>query len=205
MISSTAIRFAARFASRDETRAHLCRVNLEPTRAWATDGHRALIMRHDGAEVDECGIYDLNGGQIRGDSGMRSPPIDQVIPPADLPVAVTLSPEARQILASVRAVVGPRPECHLHVCEWSRVVATEFVSEARKKKYVKPTKIHIAVPLDGRPHEFGVNVDYLLDAIEALGFGPDESVPLRKMLDELSPIRIDNETGDVAVIMPVRL
>lgn len=63
---------------RDPTRSNLCRVYVEPSRMWATDGHRAHILPTSAAS--KTAQERLVATPIKLETWEAASPIDQVIP-----------------------------------------------------------------------------------------------------------------------------
>jgi len=192
------LNYAQRHASDDETLLHIRQVNVEPTRIWATDGHRALILpANNGPE--ECGGY-VDGVKLAAPAPPA--PIDQVIPPADTPTLPTLTDDVVDRLRALATIVKPRTVLALSIlASGMHITITEILPEKSKKKAA--AKFETMLSNEPALHDTGLNVRYLLDAIDCLGFADDAPITLRQE-NPLAPIRIDGPLG-TAVIMPMRI
>lgn len=193
---ATAVEIAAPFASADPTRVHLHTVRVESKRVWATDGHRAILLNID-ALSSEIGDYDPKTLQMLSEP-RTMPQIDQVIP-ADPQIAIELSPE----------VLGDLQELPFLRNQWTQTLVSFYTDrpprvcfkrDGSKKVEKHLIKLLLCVSSLARSHAFGCDLDYLLEAIEAVR---PEKVILRQD-SALDPIVLDGANGR-ALIMPVRL
>lgn len=194
-----AITIAARFVSSDETRRSVQYVRVERDRIWATDGHRAIVIPGSQHGLMK-GAY-LPGGGL-DPHAPDAPPIDNVIPLADTPIAVELEPLAVTDLRSVVACCHAKTRIHA-TFNRNRPTKVLLRHETRKINYeitmdmpsVLGTTVWCAEPL-------GINVRYLLDAIDAVKL--DSSLVTLRHSGKDSAVRIEG-LGGIAVIMPVRV
>ena len=173
------------FTAADPTRLSLCYVCVEETRAWATDGHRALILRRrDGDDGLAEGCY-LDGGRAAA-PGPTMPQIDAVIPPAETPVRFTLGAPLIRDLRELVAALRPKVQATV------RFGKTGTVLLIGDRKF--------AVVLDPTPSsKIVVNARYLIDALDALSSSGSLDV---KFGDPCGPIRMD-WIGNTAIVMPL--
>lgn len=195
MHTSQAMEICNRFASRDETRMALTYVNVEPTRVWATDGHRAHIITVEN-EPATVGAY-VERLAIRCPE--RSPVIDHVIP-FDPPVVLTLDRGHHTQLAELIAVF-----------KQTSIVVVFDKAEAwvRVTRYFRRKEFETALSLRGSwpkasGHACQVNLRYLVEALEALQPNAQGEWALHQT-DDRAPVLIrDDHSTHVLMPAPIK-
>lgn len=204
---------AFRIASEWTRAAHendtLDAVIVEATRVYATDGHRAIVLSVE-AKPDEIGVFYGNVRSGRRATDFVPAPIDNVIPERGAVPAAALNPASVEQLRVIVGFIRPRTYANLHLSAFGgaldvEAIPTQKEAEAlRKRPHTSkkpPRHSFLLLGVTTAPHHIVVNVHYLLDAIDALGFD-DQPVELHQA-GELDTIRLDGPNG-LAVIMPVR-
>jgi len=188
-----AIRFAETHAGNDSTREGLRPVRVEPKRVWATDGHRAILLDVE-ATPDQVGDY-VDGQKIQTIPG---PPIDQVIPKADPPIAVQLG---KKTIADLQALAWMLNQWTIaYVSFPSKGAASINFSRSNDERAERVTVLLEEGPISRVKKGTRLNVEYLLEAIEAVHAG--DEVTLYQASD-MDPILIKGSRGKV-IVMPCR-
>lgn len=214
-----AIDFVVLAVSYDEAREHLCRLNLEPSRVWAVDGHRAHMYRLASYQAENFGLVSIGAESAKVLSAVAnttcSPGVDCMLFSCGLVqfrthnmtltacINTSNAPEIDIIMGYVKTkteieVDKRRLQTALKKFKSGTVALSSVQGCLRIRTLEKSVDVPLSVAAGDIP-ETGINPQYLL---ESLNGAPVVKLAFGK--DGLEPILVTGAQG-MAIVMPMRL